>query len=156
MTSDRVGMWLSVLVNFGVVFGLVLLVFEIRHSTMATEATLYQENVNFGRDHIELLLTDENKDLAELVFRAETDPDSLSSIEFEKFVLFTAWRMAVWETMFVNYEEGLVDDRHWQNLDAWYSSLPVRGPGYNRWWDATRHGYDQAFQEHVDRILKAH
>jgi len=76
--------------------------------------------------------------------------------EFEKFVLFTAWRMTMWETMFINYEEGLVDVRHWQNLDTWYSSILARGLGYHRWWDATRHGYDQAFQEHVGRVLKAH
>jgi hypothetical protein len=154
MRGTRVGVWLSILANFGVVFGLILLVVEVRHSSKATEASLYQENINYGRDHIELLLADENKELAEVIFRGEADPDSLSPIEFEKFLLFTAWRMAVWETMFVNYEEGLVDDRHWHNLDAWYSSLLMRGPGYRRWWDAARHGYDEAFQEHVDRILK--
>ena len=46
--------------------------------------------------------------LAEMVFRGESDPDSLSDIEFEKFVLFTAWRFASWEAMFMNFEEGLV------------------------------------------------
>jgi hypothetical protein len=154
MTSDRVGTWLSIIANFGVVIGLVLLVLEIRHSTMATEAILYQENINYGRDQIELLLSDENKDLAEIVYRAEKDPDSLSDIEFEKFALFTAWRMAVWETMFMNRDEGLVDDRHWLNTDAWYASILSRGPGYSRWWEAVRHGYDQGFQEHVDRAFK--
>ena len=156
MTSDRVGTWLSILANFGVVIGLVLLVLEIRHSTMATEASLYQENINYGRDQVELLLLDENKEFAEMVFKAESDPDSVTTIEFEKFTLFTAWRMASWETMFMNYEEGLVDDRHWHNLDAWYGSILARGPGYRRWWDAVRHGYDPAFQEHVDRILNGH
>ena len=150
MHSDRIGTWLTILANFGVVFGLILLVLEIRHSTMATEAILYQENINYGRDQIELLISDENKELAELVFRAEADPDSLTPIEFEKFTLFTAWRMAVWETMFMNYEEGLADKRHWSNMDAWYASILARGPGYRRWWDAVRHGYDPAFQEPVD------
>ena len=100
MTSDRVGIWLSIAANFGVVVGLVLLVLEIRHSTMATEASLYQENINYGREQIELLLLDENKEFAELVFRGEADPDSLSGIKFEKFILFTAWRFASWEAMF--------------------------------------------------------
>jgi hypothetical protein len=153
MVAERVGTWLSVLANFGLVFGLILLALEIRHSTMATEASLYQENVNYGRDHIELLVSDENKELAEIVFRGESDPGSLSANEFEKFVLFTAWRMAVWETMFVNYEEGLVDVRHWQHLDAWYAGLLRRGPGYIRWWEAARHGYDKSFQKHVDFIF---
>ena len=154
MTSDRVGIWLSIVANFGVVIGLVLLVLEIRHSTMATEASLYQENINYGRDQIELLLLDENKELAELVFRGEVDPDSLSEVEFQKFILFTAWRFASWEAMFMNFEEGLVDERYWLNLDAWYGSILERGPGYRRWWDAVRHGYDPDFQEHVDRIFQ--
>ena len=88
MNSDRVGTWLSIIANFGVVIGLILLVLEIRHSTMATEATLYQEDINYGRDQIELLLADENKQLAELIFRAEVEPDSLLFIEDNEALSF--------------------------------------------------------------------
>ena len=107
------------------------------------------------RDHIELLVGDENEKLAEIVFRGESDPDSLSPVEFEKFILFTAWRMGAWEMTFLHYEEGLIAERNWKVFDAWYSNLLARGPGYRRWWEAARHGYDSAFQDHVDRVFGA-
>ena len=154
MKSERTGLWLSLLANLGVIAGLALLVVEIRHSTLATQAALYQESMSFAREHVELLIGDENKELASVVFRGELDPDSLSPTELEKFVLFTAWRMSTWETTFLNHDEGLLDDRMWKSIDAWYSSLLQRGPGYQKWWEATKHGYDPSFQKHVDRAFE--
>lgn len=153
MQSERVGVWLSLLANLAVLAGLILLVVEIRHNTLATQGVLHQEIINYGRDHIELLVGDENEKLAEIVFRGESDPDSLSPVELDKFVLFTAWRMGAWETTFLHYDTGLVEERNWRLIDAWYSALLERGPGYERWWATTRHGYDEAFQEHVDDVF---
>jgi hypothetical protein len=154
MKSERISLWLSLIANFGVIVGLVLLVVELRHNTLATQAALYQESMSFARDHVELLLGDENRELAAIVFRGETDPDSLSPNELEKFILFTAWRMSTWETTFLNYDEGLLEERMWKSLDAWYSSLLQRGPGYQKWWEVSKHGYDPPFQSHVDRVFE--
>ena len=153
MKSERIGLWLSLLANFGVLVGLVLLVVELRHNTLATQALLYQENMNYGRDNAELLIGDENEKLAEIVFRAEKDPESLSDIEFDKFVLYTSWRMGMWETQFLNYDAGLIDQRLWESLDAWFSGLLQRGPGYRHWWEVAQHGYDKEFREHVNEAF---
>ena len=118
MKSERISLWLSLLANFGVLVGLALLVIELRHNTLATQAALYQESMSFARDHVELLIGDENRELAVIVFRGETDPDSLSPIELEKFLLFTAWRMNTWETTFLNYDQGLIEERVWKTIDA--------------------------------------
>ena len=155
MKSERVGLWLSLLANFGVLIGLFVLVVELRHNTLATQALLNQENVSFGRDNAELLIGDENKELAEIVFRGELDPESLPPNEFDKFFLFTSWRMAMWETQFLNYDTGLIGERIWLGADGWFSALLQRGPGYRIWWDAARHGYDPEFQEHVDNVFKS-
>ena len=149
MNSERIGPWLSLFANLGVLLGLVLLLVELRHNTLATQASLYQESMSFAREHAELLIGDENSELASIVFRGETDPDSLSPIELEKFVLFTAWRMNTWETTFLNYDKGLVEERIWNSVDRWYSALLLRGPGYQRWWEMAQHGYDPVFREHV-------
>ena len=114
MKSERVSLWLSLLANVGLLVGLILLVVELRHNTLATQAVLHQGINDYGRDHIELLVSDENEKLAEIVFRGESDPDSLSEIEFQKFILFTAWRMGAWEMTFLHYDQGLVEERNWK------------------------------------------
>ena len=153
MSSERINSWLSLIANVGVLVGIALLAAELRHNTLATQRMLYQEQMNYGREHSELLVGDENERLASIVFRGEAEPGSLSAEEFEKFILFTAWRMGVWESTFMNRQDGLTTERNWESWDAWYSGLLSRGPGYQAWWDATRHGYDKAFQGHVDRAF---
>ncbi len=153
MTSDRFNWFLTVAANVGVIFGLGFLAVELRQNTLATQATLYMDLVAYGRENAELLLSDDQ--LAEIVIRAEQDPQSLSLLEREKFLLFTSWRMGAWETAFVNADEGIVTDRYFEGFDAWYSELVRRGPGYQYWWNESRHGYDPAFQEHLDRVFES-
>ena len=153
MTSDRLNWLLTVAANVGVVLGLGFLVVELRQNTLATQATLNIDLLAVGRENAELLLSDD--ELAEIVLRAEQDPGSLSLLEREKFLLFTSWRMGVWETAFMNADEGIIADRYFEGFDAWYSELVRRGPGYKYWWNESRHGYDHAFQEHVDRVFES-
>jgi hypothetical protein len=153
VTSDRLNWLLTVTANLGVILGLGFLAVELRQNTLATQATLNIDLLAIGRENAELLLSDD--ELAEIVLRAEQDPESLSLLEREKFLLFTSWRMGVWETAFMNADEGIVADRYFEGFDAWYSELVRRGPGYQYWWNASRHGYDPAFQEHVDRVFES-
>ena len=153
MTSDRLNWFLTVAANVGVVLGLGFLVVELRQNNLATQATLNTDLLAIGRENAELLLS--NDELAEIVLRAEQDPGSLSLLEREKFLLFTSWRLGVWETAFMNADEGIIADRYFEGFDAWYSELVRRGPGYKYWWNESRHGYDPAFQEHVDRVFES-
>jgi hypothetical protein len=153
VTSDRLNWFLTVAANVGVVLGLGVLAVELRQNTLATQATLNLDMMTYGRENAELLLSDNQ--LADIVIRGEQDPQSLSLLEREKFLLFTTWRMAVWETVFLNFDEGVVTDRYFMNFDAWYSEIIRRGPGYQYWWNESRHGYDRTFQEHVDRVFES-
>ncbi len=153
MTSDRLNWFLTVAANVGVVLGLGFLVVELHQNTLATQATLNMDLVAIGRENAELLLSDDK--LAEIVLRAEQDPGSLSLLEREKFLLFTSWRMGVWESAFMNADEGIVTHRYFEGFDAWYSEIVRRGPGYQYWWDESHHGYDLGFQEHVNRVLES-
>lgn len=151
MTSDRLNWFLTVAANVGVILGLGFLALELRQSTLATQATLHLDLVAYGRENAELLLS--NDALADVVSRGEQDPASLSRAEQEQFLLFTSWRMAVWETAFLNNDSGVVDARYWDGFDAWYSEIARSGPGYRYWWAQARHGFDARFREHVDRVL---
>ena len=153
MTSERLNWFLTVAANVGVVLGLGFLAVELRQNTLATQATLNLELMTYGRENAELLLSDDQ--LADIVIRGEHDPESLSPVEREKFLLFTSWRMGVWENAFQNSDAGVVTDRYWKNWDAWYSEIVRRGPGYQYWWNESRHGYDPTFQEHVDRVFES-
>ncbi|MFS1523543.1 hypothetical protein ACL7TT_05435 [Microbulbifer sp. 2304DJ12-6] len=151
MASDRLNWFFTIAANIGVILGLGFLILEIRQSTLATQATLNLNLVTYGRENAELLASSD--ELADIVFRGEQDPTSLSPLELERFLIFTTWRMTAWETAFLNYDTGVVADRYWISFNTWYSRLVKSKPGYLYWWLASRHGFDLYFREHVDQVL---
>jgi len=153
MTFDRLNWILTLAANVGVVLGLGFLVIELRHNTLATQATLNLGVLEYGRESVEPLLSDDQ--LADIVFRGEQDPQSLSPLERDRFLIFTSWRLGVWETIFMNADDGVISDRYFDNFNAWYSRILDRGPGYKYWWNESRHAFDPAFREHVDRIFES-
>jgi hypothetical protein len=152
MKSERLNWFLTVGANAGVILGLVFLTIQIYQSTLATQATLHLDLVTYGREHAELLTSD--AELTDIVLRGELGLNPLSPVERERFLVFTSWRMAIWETAFLNWDTGVVDDRFWEQFDAWYSEIVQRGPGYREWWAESRHGFDPLFREHVDRVIE--
>ena len=152
MSIDRSNL-LGLISNLAILAGLLFLGLELQQNSLSTAATLHQETVSYARDHEELLLSDENEILAELVFRGVRDPDFLSDEELEKFLMFITYRMAVWELAFIHHSEGLISDRVWRGWDGWNSELVRQGPGYKTWWDSSRHGFDEEFSMHVDEVL---
>jgi hypothetical protein len=153
VTSDRLNWFLTIAANAGVVAGLGFLAVELRQNALSTQADLHLELMSYGREHAELLISDDS--LAEVVSRGEKDPLALTPLELERFLLFTSWRMGIWGIAYLNNREGVVADRYWAIWDPWYSEIVRRGPGYEFWWEQARHGYDQGFQTHVDRVLEA-
>jgi len=151
MKSERLNWFLTVGANVGVILGLVFLAIQIYQSTLATQATLHLDLVTYGRENAELLASDD--ELAEIVLRGEEDLTSLSPVERERFLIFTTWRMTVWETAFLNWDTGVVDDRYWNQFDAWYSEMVRSRPGYREWWVETRFAFDPIFREHVDSLV---
>ena len=152
MKSEQLNWFLTIGANAGVILGLVFLAIQIHQSTLATQATLHLDLVTYGRENAELLSADD--ELANIVLRGERDLDSLSPVERERFLVFTTWRMTIWETAFLNWDTGVVADRFWEQFDAWYSEIMRSAPGYEDWWAESRHGFDPEFRKHVDEVLK--
>jgi hypothetical protein len=151
MNSDRFNWLLTIAANVGVILGLVFLAVEIHQSSLATQASLHLELVSYGRDNAELLATDDR--LADIVFRGEKDPNSLTPVELERFLIFTTFRLTIWETALLNRASGVVTDSYWVGFDAWYSELVKNKPGYKLWWERSRHGFVPGFASHVDQVL---
>ena len=113
--------------NLSILVGLLFLGLEMRQNSLTTAANLHQATVSYARDHEELLLSDENEKLADLIYRGIKNPDSLSEQELEKFLIFITYRMAVWELSFIHHSEGLMSDRVWLAWDAWSGTPLCRG-----------------------------
>ena len=86
--------------------------------TSKTKANTHQSLVDYGWGQTEILLT--NETLADLVKKGESNPEALTARERSQFYEYTSWRLATWESVFMNHEHGLIDGEVWRGWDGYY------------------------------------
>jgi hypothetical protein len=108
MNSDLLTRWTAIITNIAIVIGLVFVGLEFRNNTKTVEAerldTMMQ--ASFGVESLTL----ENADLAEIIYRASKDPDSLSDSDLDRA---QHWLMLHWGNLLRTrraHEAGLVSD----------------------------------------------
>lgn len=78
MNSEKMGNWLQILGNFGLIAGLVLVAVQIQQNTTATEAQMISEAIA-ARNEFQLAIVGE--DAAEALAKAIDDPANLTTKE---------------------------------------------------------------------------
>ena len=134
-----------------VVISLIYIGLEVNQNTAAVRASTHQSMIDYGREQSEILLT--NETLADLVEKGEIEPEALTARERGKFYEFTTWRLATWESVFLNHEHGLVDEEVWRSWDGYYRLITLDKPGYAEFWRDNRIAYDAPFMDHVDSLI---
>lgn len=148
MTSEKLGRWLTLAANFGVIAGLILVAVQINQNTQITKAQM--ANDYFLADMaLELAMMGENP--AAAWNRAVYAPDQLSSED------------AVVLDRYFNY--GLVQLHRLQEMDklgmayeGWQERFDYLGwhlgnEAGRRWWESVRNDYPPEFRDRIDGIL---
>ena len=78
MNTQRVGDWLQILGNFGLIAGLVLVAVQIKQNTSATEAQMLSDAIA-ARNEFQMTIVGE--DAAEALAKAVDDPTNLTTKE---------------------------------------------------------------------------
>jgi hypothetical protein len=133
-----------------VVVSLIYIGLEVNQNTAAVQANTHQSLIDYGWGQTEILLT--NETLANLVEKAESNSEALTARERALFYEYTTWRLATWESVFMNHEQGLVDEDVWRAWDGYYRLLTLDKPGYAKFWRDNRNSFYAPFMDHVDSL----
>ncbi len=133
-----------------VVVSLVYVGLEISRNTAAVRAGIHQAMIDYNREQSALLMTDAT--LREVVMRGEEDATSLTRDEHRQFYEFATHLLTTWETSFINYENGLVDEEMWLGWDGYFRLLISGMDGYTTFWSDTQPQWDARFLAHIDAI----
>ena len=133
MESSRVGYWLQVAANIGILAGLALVGFQMQQNSDLLRMQLLKEEAS-SYLATEAVILGEN--YAEVYAKSVTDPKSMSiaDMRIENTML---WSHGVfrWVNTYRLYELGLVDERQWKSevtRDVGF----FFGNAYGRaWWD---------------------
>ena len=109
MEPGRLNEWLTLVVNFGVIAGLIFLGLEIRQNTIATQASAIQESTNVARQQLLMLAT--NPDLAELGFK---DLDDLNEIELARLRWQSRSYWLGMQGLWRQWKMGVLPNEEWE------------------------------------------
>ena len=109
MEPRRLNELLTLIVNFGVIAGLIFLGLEIRQNTIATQASAIQESTNVARQQVLMLAT--NPDLVELSFK---DLDDLNEVELARLRWLSRSFWLGMQGLWRQWKMGVLPNEEWE------------------------------------------
>ncbi len=148
---ERTNEWIALLTNVGVLFGIFVLIYEVRQNTISIENQTDVAIQEIGHSHASLIVAD--PDLATIFLRSATEPwNSFSPLEQVRIGIF--WTMLVDR---VSLQRRLFE-RHGDRLTRENIVFPeqvIRSESFRAWWgEAKQDGtYPKHFQEFFDAYI---
>ena len=122
MNSEKIGTWLGIVSNLGVLVGLLLLALEIRDSNRQASIVAAQETILAFNESAQALVL--SSELPEILIKVMNEGfDSLT--EAEKFRV-RGWELARLSRMnlqYIQYQEGYLDQRLYEEMMSTASEL---------------------------------
>ena len=109
MEPRRLNELLTLIVNFGVIAGLIFLGLEIRQNTIATQASAIQESTNVARQQLLMFAT--NPDLVELGFK---DLNELNEVEVARLLLTSRSFWLGMQGLWRQWKMGVLPNEEWE------------------------------------------
>ena len=147
----RTNEWIALLTNVGVLFGIFVLIYEIRQNTISIANQIDVAIQDIGSSHASLIVAD--PDLATVFLRSATEPwNSFSPVEQVRIGIF--WTMLVDR---VSLQRRLFE-RHGDRLTRENISFPegvIKSESFRAWWEEGKQDgtYPRNFQEFFDAYV---
>lgn len=141
MNSDNLNKWLSLLANFGVVLGLILLVYELQQNNQVVQLQHQAIVSNDVNSIIDMVIQD--PDLLEIQAK---DPAELTPLERDRLFLLGARLLSNFEDRYENMRAGLMPE---ESLSATQKSIynrPVLNYGAPLAWDSYKERANPEFR----------
>jgi len=134
-----------------VVISLIYVGFQVQQNTKAVQSTVHQSLVDHVFEVEGAILT--NPDLAAIIVKSESGAESLTAAERLRLETYLTFSFVNWESAYLNFQRGLMDERLWQTWDR--SNYPDESArSYFEFWQKHRDWYDDSFANHVDTIFR--
>ena len=145
---SRVGNWVSIATNIGVLVGLAILIYEINQNTIAleneTDVAIYSNATNSG------LLVAESSDLAELLARAEVGP--WEALTLAERLRIDGLRGAYLDNVELQFR---LFRRRGESPDNIVFGEGLFGvPAFRTYWSEVKHLYSDDFVSYFDALIQ--
>lgn len=106
------GQTVTLVANFGVIFGIVFLVIEVQQNTQTIKAAAVQDSVTTAREQIQLFASDADTNRINMI--GVGDPSRLSPEELQRYVWITRSGLLGIQGLFRQWELEILPDDDWE------------------------------------------
>ena len=150
MNSDRINRWLTLGANFGVLIGLIILIFELNQNERLMESQVRNQLSSEIVKMFSLIASDE--DLANIRRRAD-EGDSLNADERYRYESMSRAIFRYWENVHFQYRKGLYDDEEFDYQMGSIERYFKYSKTLSDYWCDTRTEYSIQFRQELDKRI---
>lgn len=136
--------------SIGVMVSVIYLAVQIQGGNQQLRAQSYHATLEMLHKPLELIVQDQS--LADMVVRAEADPESLSSGEWQRYSDLQLLRFDAYEHAYYAHREGEIREELWNGIDSILSSR-VASTGFQKFWALMGGGFAEPFHGFVEAKL---
>ena len=137
----------SIIGTIAVIWTVIYLAIQVKHSTQATYSQTYQF-ATLALGEMAAIVGD-SKERARIFAIGMADPSSLDEDEYLQFAYLGISLFRRYENAFFQYQTGMINDDFWfghrDNL-LWF----FHRPGTQKWWKERRLGFARSFREYLE------
>ena len=151
MDSDRVNRWLTLGANIGVLFGIILLLFELNQNRVATEA---QTRSAITASIIELSRMPSQTSIGMTIKEKiqSKEPLTIRELIWQRGASRSLFRH--WENVYFQYRAGLFNEQELDTYRVYWTNVTRCRPWERAFWSNTKMQFNPYFREEMDSILK--
>lgn len=149
---DQINRWMMLAANFGVLLGILFLVFELRQNTIASRAEAasnYQDTFS----EIELFIARDAEFAA--LLEAGRNGDDLSSVDHFRLTVFYGNVLRTWQNAHFQYGAGTLNKDLWLSIRSRFATILAEDRGLLEHWSNHPSEFTPAFNALVAHLVEA-
>jgi hypothetical protein len=149
MTLEQASLIAQIASAIAVIASLIFVGIQLRRATSAIRATSSQAHSSLYTDLVQSII--DNADFARTWSIGLTDPQSLSEIEWVRFVAYSSALFRLYESSRVQWLNGRLDEEHWHTIERQAADFGHL-PGLQQAWSLRAHWYSAEFRAWFDSL----
>ena len=135
-----------------VVITVIYLTMQIKDNTKALKNQGHFNALTLTQSPV--TMTVNNKDLAAIVYKGYTTPDSLNPVERLRFYDHVFLSFNGWEYLYYAHQTESIPISLWLGADAYYGDLIDNKPGIHLFWKEYQNAFAEPFFSYADKHFK--
>jgi hypothetical protein len=137
--------------SIGVMVSVIYLAIQIHGGNQQLRAQSYQSTLEMLHKPLELVVQDQS--LADMVVRAEAEPESLTTGEWQRYSDLQLLRFDAYEHAYYAHGDGEIREELWQGIDSSFSSR-MASRGFQEFWARMGSAFAEPFHGFVEAKLR--